>query len=726
MAIAPSTPLNIFHDIDERIRVATDPNVLSDLCTQRNLLSPAARLPADVLNIIFLHFPALPLAPDNEPTTWLFITHVCRHWRHVALDCALFWTRILFQPPQWTYLSLERAKSAPLQLEISWNEPPPKPFDDTIRAALLHAHHTRALKLELPATALLKHMRPLVVQPADMLQQLILDCAPTGSKRPPRVPDDIFMRNAPLLRRLSLLRCSFSWQSHLFRPALTHLFIVAIPKDSLPSMSEFLALLGTLPNLTDVFLSSAIPELPPTSTSLAPQLPDFDIVHLPHLTSICIMSHILDIADLLRYLSIPIRCRIRIQASHRTTAVDLIPSMLTASTLLASVCEPRRVIPTHRMRIFHTSDSQLQWTFVGPVSPSEPDIPTASELHFAFSWPSATSMSMFDTGTVCCQITRAFLLESVQTLIVTTTFFIQTEAWVSLLSRLTTVESIEIHGHSVYGFAHALNQSQATADSRPLPKLKQLDIRNALFSYPLGEGQLALNLTAALDRWRSAAGGVALDLVVCLTECHITAPQVADLDALLLEPVQCVGEPNTWGIGEPGIDSDSDSDSGSSDVHMGMMGFMITPFDDENTDGSTDEEHSVDIGSSDEGYSGEESENGQSSMDEETGVQGVQGVNEMSQDGAGSESGDDEMGEGGYDVYMEEQDELDENVGREHDGQGGYESEDVVMSVEEDESDSRDHGGSQNGSSSDGGGGYGVVQLHDSGSGDDSYDEYDS
>ena len=81
-----------------------------------------------------------------------------------------------------------------------------------------------------------------------------------------------------------------------------------------------------------------------------------------------------------------------------------------------------------------------------------------------------------------------------------------------------------------------------------LPKLTSLTIKHAHFSFPLGEAELFSTLKRGLAR-RSELERTVLNIT--LISCHITAQQLAVLNTLTSEPIHCVGEPQTWGVGEP-------------------------------------------------------------------------------------------------------------------------------------------------------------------------------
>ncbi|KAI0284069.1 hypothetical protein BC826DRAFT_881182, partial [Russula brevipes] len=91
------------------------------LLTHRNTLAPVSVLPPEVLARIF-HLVALADAESSRPKMgnlrWIGVTHVCRHWRQVALDDSSLWARISgsMAKATWVCEMLARARNAPLSI----------------------------------------------------------------------------------------------------------------------------------------------------------------------------------------------------------------------------------------------------------------------------------------------------------------------------------------------------------------------------------------------------------------------------------------------------------------------------------------------------------------------------------------------------------------------------------------------------------------------------------
>ena len=90
--------------------------------SRRNSFAPIARLPPELLSAIFLEnlhdwqrkmFVRHPRTPP-----WVVVSHVCRHWRDVSLNCAELWTHISLISRKWADEFLKRSKAAPLTVRV--------------------------------------------------------------------------------------------------------------------------------------------------------------------------------------------------------------------------------------------------------------------------------------------------------------------------------------------------------------------------------------------------------------------------------------------------------------------------------------------------------------------------------------------------------------------------------------------------------------------------------
>ncbi|EIW73866.1 hypothetical protein CONPUDRAFT_160618 [Coniophora puteana RWD-64-598 SS2] len=88
------------------------------LHTERNTLAPINCISQGVLASIFIY-----ISPLRSPTEYdLFsVTHVCQHWRTVALSFPYLWSRVPMHPwssPPLVRMMLDRAKGVVLDIGI--------------------------------------------------------------------------------------------------------------------------------------------------------------------------------------------------------------------------------------------------------------------------------------------------------------------------------------------------------------------------------------------------------------------------------------------------------------------------------------------------------------------------------------------------------------------------------------------------------------------------------
>ncbi|KAH9936671.1 uncharacterized protein B0H18DRAFT_1101115 [Fomitopsis serialis] len=151
-------------------------NYLAVLKTHLYTVAPISVLPPEVLCEVFLHIAASIVGGQSAylmppPSSWMGVSHVCRHWRSVALSCLALWSDIMVStlPPtrtEWMAEVLERSKSAPLAVAITaWkSDVTSEPQLPEEAIAMVLSHMTRVLGLLDGAQA------------APQLESLSIDC----------------------------------------------------------------------------------------------------------------------------------------------------------------------------------------------------------------------------------------------------------------------------------------------------------------------------------------------------------------------------------------------------------------------------------------------------------------------------------------------------------------------------------------------------------------------
>ncbi|TEB27631.1 hypothetical protein FA13DRAFT_1607377, partial [Coprinellus micaceus] len=82
-----------------------------------NQVTPICCLPPEILSKIFLTLSAVtPRHHPRDSVSWFRVSHVCVHWRSVALSCSDLWANLRFVSPAFTELMLDRAREALLSV----------------------------------------------------------------------------------------------------------------------------------------------------------------------------------------------------------------------------------------------------------------------------------------------------------------------------------------------------------------------------------------------------------------------------------------------------------------------------------------------------------------------------------------------------------------------------------------------------------------------------------
>ncbi|KAA1474334.1 hypothetical protein DENSPDRAFT_324947 [Dentipellis sp. KUC8613] len=296
-----------------------------------NALAPISYLPAEILSRIFAtladeayHSDTFPPLPESvEPSAleevhlgWVVVTHVCRHWRHTAINNAYLWSHVpLDVGSQWMTLMTSRAKSVPLRLA----------YDASRRVKELgfgvrlpgNFHHAQSINFTADPYKITK-LLSILVKPALHLRTVSIHASiPHDPPLLASIPDDLFKKCAPKLRVLSLNRCTVPWESPLLRnlhrlciefPPQRHQTVciagkpkVQRPRHSVhPSMTQMLDILDGTPALQSLTLRRSLP-----LHQLLDAEPSSRVVSLPQLKTLELDGQVRDCGVMLQHLQCP-------------------------------------------------------------------------------------------------------------------------------------------------------------------------------------------------------------------------------------------------------------------------------------------------------------------------------------------------------------------------------------------------------------------------------------
>ncbi|KAA1474485.1 hypothetical protein DENSPDRAFT_332310 [Dentipellis sp. KUC8613] len=318
--------------------------------TLRNSLLPIHRLPPDILFKIFYiiatqKYAHIHITAESGKTSPRYckpmdiykLTHVCRHWRDLALQFPLLWTDIPLQEAKWAHEFLLRSQSAPLSLLVEFSS---KELSPAINSALSNSDRIQRLTLRGPiVSSLTSH-----IAPAPALESLTVKAVWTRDsyKTDALLWSKLFAKEAPKLRRIITQKISFPWHLTVFNN-LTHLEVHlashkpphAADGPRTASVDEISESLQRMPNLTALILHNCIPAFPPNT----PVEPCTDhVVHLPSVMFLSLAGPLLDCVLLAQRLivhadaSLAYDCNI----DERKLPDDLFSKSLRSASSLAS------------------------------------------------------------------------------------------------------------------------------------------------------------------------------------------------------------------------------------------------------------------------------------------------------------------------------------------------------------------------------------------------------
>ena len=530
-----------------------------------NTLLPISRLPDCLLTDIFILVRDLELNRSSPPSCFR-LSHVCRAWRNAAVQCALLWTNILFRPPEWTPLMLHRARTAPLTVKVPIysRDIANDAFFNSLRLALSHIRHIRYLSISFVGAfyPLDDLFSPLKYDSADILEELQLSCIPGRPIHfhPP-------FKTAPKLRRSELSRCHTDWKLFYSIGDLTALVISDIPVPFRPSTDIILSVLRSMNRLERLVLDDALPELPESVRTLPPP-EDIVPVRLENLLYFSLSGFVLDCANLMRQFVMP-RCRqVHLETEARWPLREVALAVSPLSDITSSIFnDSNEQVARYYGTIEQQSDNEIE---IQILDPSYWIDNLGYFVRVRLTWRPSHRETIMDTSPGFGRLLLALPLGQITRL--TAIFSSKEEAridsieWLRVIHHLPHVETVQLTGGFAHNFVNAFLGAHASTsnglDTAVLPNLDSLVIQHAHFSFPLGDNQLYSTLTRSLTRRQQ------LQLLIpkiVLLYCHITPQQLAALNRLTPESVECTGKPETWGVGELNDDSSDSDDSDDGD-----------------------------------------------------------------------------------------------------------------------------------------------------------------
>ena len=458
--------------IDKEIDAAR--RLVHSLLSRRNAMAPISTLPPELLARIFRFLILGDLASFGFPTMgWFEATHVCRHWRQVALDDSSLWARVTgFSPsPEWISETLVRARNAPLDINLVG-----VPNPELLSKFLPHISHTRQLRFRDLCMHHSQRVKDICALEAPALEHFELGIS-AGSPIAFRqlAGSTLFKGRTPKLRRLILAQITIPW-SLIPRGQLTELKInlfrgTPTPNNSgLDDSNQLIDFLINSPELKVLVLEFCLP-------SLLSQVSQEQSIHLPRLSHLCLGGSTRRVTSLLRRLKLPssaalhLRCISESPSTHddyhilplisahfhNSTPVEFKSFRVTVNCLerhidvAASITPPKST--TYHSRIF------------------EGDMDSEAELFLSFDGLSAFGTST--QGDILRRLCSMLTISNLEFLSISAPDVGQSVDWFELFQHCKKVTTIQARGRGTNGLMPSLAPPKSTNANPPRVKGKK-------------------------------------------------------------------------------------------------------------------------------------------------------------------------------------------------------------------------------------------------------------
>lgn len=297
---------------------------VTSLRAVRNDRALISRLPYETMTAIFRAIDDRPRIIHNDGRVvgrpwlgWIYVSHVCRMWRDIAVRHSLLWSDISFVlGPEWTKVMFERSRAVPINIDYSIVFGHPILLDKATLSA--HMYHVRQLSLVVPLHPTgVSHVRgllPMVAGAAHCLETLSLKTKPIeippADLAPPSSIPSWLAEDFPRLRHLDLHGFLIHWGPESvfpFRSLLTLKLgvplhrVVELHSAYLPTLPTLLTVLEQMSELRVLHLVHILPSIPLQNFQL---LPPPQTISLPHLTELHISGKAHECANFRRCLEI--------------------------------------------------------------------------------------------------------------------------------------------------------------------------------------------------------------------------------------------------------------------------------------------------------------------------------------------------------------------------------------------------------------------------------------
>ncbi|KAK7019148.1 hypothetical protein VNI00_018180 [Paramarasmius palmivorus] len=494
--------------LDEKI--AQTKENLRNLHFQRNSLLPICRLPNEILGLI-LTFCASDVRRHRthcSQMSWLWPTHVCQHWRTIALGCPAMWDTPDFSKPSLARETLVRSKSAPLYIRAA-TRGYRTDQQEVLSDALRDIARVAAIEIDTSLPLILNVLLG-VVQPAPVLETLRIHNERVTASFV--LPDNFLAGNAPRLREMSLRNCVLHW-GHMSKTlsGLRSLCLRGGKSNRISDLKAFLQAMQTMQLLQTLDIFDIFPD----GDSIA-----LDTVTLSKLERVMVFGSVNGCISLLNCIASPFATSIGFtvmvsQPGDCNKALTILPHLTSITQSYTESCsiyamEGQFEIEMFDQDLLHRGKSRFRFDLVKRSADSVP----ASQFYDLFKRLLELLSSLRVTG-IHLILGDEFSVEDV------TRYF----------GSLKELATISVEDHCAYAFIQAFYSSTFThpSDDIPFSSLKTIVLECMDFGRSLdaGAGSAGVRFINAL-RHRSEQGKA----IHCVSVKHCSNFDIEQYDEL--------------------------------------------------------------------------------------------------------------------------------------------------------------------------------------------------
>ncbi|RXW19998.1 hypothetical protein EST38_g5865 [Candolleomyces aberdarensis] len=319
-------------------RIAQLESEIRALKTHRNMVADTSLFPPEILSNIFIILRRLIGTGHGyyytPPASWAHVTHVCRHWRAVALDCPALWSELLFVSPKTTEMMLQRSKNAPLTVKFTANL---VRYHDILCKIVSQTGRLRDFELQNRSSTGSELLKTLsgFESTAPTLEKLVLHGVPVGyGGQPYTLPENFLRDGAPSLRHLEVTQFAIRWDALPLSSSLTHLRLQNTAPENRPPRKAFLESMANLLRLETLKLFACLPRSGDVSHP-SRSLP----VTLPSLRTLELHDSVAELCQFFRATQISKEARVNIELGDVNPESESLGALFSAFKTSWSLCQ---------------------------------------------------------------------------------------------------------------------------------------------------------------------------------------------------------------------------------------------------------------------------------------------------------------------------------------------------------------------------------------------------